>query len=248
MKTLILPAALLVLLSSCQPSGRKAAEHETFTQTARSSGAEKVMVLQTSKADEPRAVKQSDEGERFLPKSKSLARFLGHFPTASMPLALNSKSHQQIDDKNYIAYEYAKYIPEIEEAQFSREVGQEFYYMARVGEGKRYAAVIYAVKNVIAGDNAPWGYVLASYNPEGKQIDKLVLGGQLWLADALRVGQINAEGEIAIKEYRQHWQKDPEEAGYYENKVVRTSYLKTMRYQIDNRGHFRQQTPMVALR
>ena len=247
MKTLLLPAALLLLVS-CQPTGRKSPANETLTQSTARVHGEKAMQLSTSSGINEAEAITEEVKQSFNPGSKSLARFLKHFPKASMPLSFNSKTSKRIDEKDYISMDYVRFIPEMEVEQFSREVGKEYYYMAQVSESETYAAVVYAVKNVMAGENAPYGYVLASYNAKGKQIDKLVVGGQLELRDALCVGKIAEDGSIEVKEFKQRWEKNPEEEGYWENKVVSTSLKRVKRYDIRSDGHFSRNLPAIAMR
>jgi hypothetical protein len=186
--------------------------------------------------------------ESFIPQSKALAKFLKHFPKTSQSLAFSNKAAKLFSNKDLISYDYVAYVPEMEVEQFSREVGKEFYYTAQVGEGASYAAVIYAVKNVMMGDNAPYGYVLACYSPKGKLIDKLVLGGKIEMDEALRIGSITADGAIEVKEFTERWKKNPQEEGYYENKVVSTRLKRTKQYSIQKDGHIKRDNMVLAMR
>jgi hypothetical protein len=247
MKTLLIPAALLLLVS-CQPTNRKSISNETLTQTVIRGDEGKAMLLSTSAGmSEPEDKIEAVE-ESFTPKTKALARYLKHFPKTSQPMAFNSKAAKRFSNKDLISYDFVAYVPEMEVEQFSREVGKEFYYMTRVSEGTNYAAVIYAVKNVMMGDNAPYGYVLASYNPKGKLIDKLVLGGKIEMDEALRVGSIAADGTIEVKEFSERWKNNPEQEGYYENKVVSTRLKRTKQYSIKADGHIRRENVVLAMR
>lgn len=248
MKSLLLPLAALLVLASCQPTGRgNSSKTEIQTQTRKESTgptADRMAVLST---DEEETIKP-----RFAintaPKRKQFAAFLKGFPQTSLPLALNSKTHRQIRKDDFISYDYEAYVPEMETEAFSREVGKEFYYLAKVGEGAGYTAVIYAVKNVMAGDNSPYGYILASYNNNGKIIDKLIAGGQIELDEALRVGTIAADGTIEVKEFTRRWAKDPKEEGYYDNKVVGTSLKATKHYRIVESGKIQKEEQLLGMR
>lgn len=244
MKTLLVPALAMVLILSCQPSDKGATTKETLTQKKTSTDEGKAVTITTAVAPQAAATQ-----ERFVTKSKVLANFIKGFPHASLPLALNSKSSKRINNEAYINSDYVRFIPEMEEETFSREVGKEYYYMARVSETKDRVTVIYAVKNVMMGDNAPYGYVVASYNSKGKRVDKLLAGGQIELTEALRVGKIEADGSIEVKEFNQKWAKDPKEEGYYDNKVVGTSLKRTKHYQIKADGFIqRLEEQAVAMR
>jgi hypothetical protein len=247
MKTLLLPAALL-LLASCQPTNRKGASNETLTQAPSRMDEGKAVRLSTSARMEEPEDKIEATQESFTPQSKALAKYLKHFPKSSQALAFNSKAAKRFSNKDLISYDYVAYVPEMEMEQFSREVGKEFYYMTQVSEGANYAAVIYAVKNVMMGDNAPYGYVLASYSPKGKMIDKLVLGGKIEMNEALRVGSIAADGVIEVKEFTERWKNNPEEEGYYENKVVSTRLKRTKQYSIQADGRIKRDNVVLAMR
>jgi hypothetical protein len=182
------------------------------------------------------------------PETVQWQAFKRDFPQATLPLNLNNQTAKLVNQEQYISYEYERFVPEMAGERFSREVGKEFHYLARINETPRYTALIYVVKNVIMGDNAPYGYVLASFDGRGKLIDKMVAGGQVELDELLKVASIQPNLHFEVKEYKQVWEKDPADQGYFDNKVVSTALKGTHYYHIAEDGHFKEDNSLLGMR
>ena len=122
--------------------------------------------------------------------------------------------------------------------RFSREVGKEFHYLARVSESPKYTALIYVVKNVIMGDNAPYGYVLASFDGKGKLIDKMVVGGAKTFDESYKLFTAKTARQFKIEDYKNTYERSTDENGYENNKIISRKLLTTKQFVISADGKF----------
>ena len=182
------------------------------------------------------------------PETVAWQSFKRGFSFASFPVVLNKETEKELTNDHYISYDFEKFVPEMKGERFSREVGKEFYYLAKVYDQPEYTTVVYAVKNVMMGEDAPAVFMLASFTPKGRLIDKMVAGGQLSPADMYYVGSLQQSGQMEIKEYKRVYEKDPAENGYTDNKLLSAGLERTRRYRISNDGHFEQDDAMVGMR
>jgi hypothetical protein len=140
---------------------------------------------------------------------------------------------------NSIAYDFEPFVSEMVNPNFSREVGDEFYYVALLKETSDYVALIYAGKQVMY-NNPPVYHILATYNHEGKLIDKVEIGGYHYYADPVKSYSITEDLAIVVNEYEIKYAKDVEEFGYEENPIESNELLNTRKFQITAKGKIKQ--------
>ena len=89
-----------------------------------------------------------------------------------------------------LAYDYEKFVPEMRNGKFSREVENEYFYVGKVKEDSFFTALLYAGKNMWLIDGrgySPVYFYLVTYSPQGKIIDKMQVGGQKTFTDNFKV-------------------------------------------------------------
>lgn len=182
------------------------------------------------------------------PETVAWQSFKRGFIPASFPLVLNKETEKELNNDRYISYDFEKFVPEMKGERFSREVGKEFYYLAKVDDRPAFTTVVYAVRQSMMGENAPIAFMMVSFSPKGKLIDKMVAGGQMEPQDLYRVATVQQSGQMEIREYKQVYEKDPAENGYSENKLLSSDLQQTRHYRIGNDGHFEQDHQMVGMR
>ena len=164
-------------------------------------------------------------------------QFKRNFVQASFPINLNADQGKTVfDDKNHISYDFERFVSEMRDARFSREVSKGFYNFVQVAETKNYVALIYVVKEEFYGDQSPLSYRLVTYTKSGKLIDKKTIAGREDYSELLKMCTINKDLSFTITNYETTFQKDPEEEGYYENPVVSKKKINTEKYRIDASG------------
>lgn len=70
-------------------------------------------------------------------------QFKKQFPKTNMPITLNwDLPIEKLEIMEYISYDFEKYITEMRDEKFSREVSKGFYYFAQVMETDQFVALI----------------------------------------------------------------------------------------------------------
>lgn len=194
------------------------------------------------------SVYQAAMGGASDPESVLWHSFVREFPDASLPISLNEETAAQLDLDHYISYDFEKFVPEMKGEAFSRDVGKEFFYLARVSNTSQYTAVIYAIRNSMMGENAPFSYLLASFSNKGQLIDKLVLGGREDVGSPYFAGTLKPNLSMERKTYQESFEKDPKEEGYYENKVMSRDLTSTKTFTLLPDGHIKEEAKALSMR
>jgi hypothetical protein len=169
--------------------------------------------------------------------------FSNNFQQCSFPLTINMESIKKLGKTNAINYDYEKYVTEMRDYKFSRDVGNEFFYYAKVTSTPDYKTVIYGSRSYDYGDGEKVAYIpcefyMASFNNDGKLLDKVILAGNLVYDKPFLVASLQQNGSFEIKEFANVFEKDTEKNGYENNKIVKSNLLKTTNYKINDKGMF----------
>jgi tetratricopeptide (TPR) repeat protein len=164
--------------------------------------------------------------------------FWHEFKPLEFPVHLDMKYAAKLGE-DYISYDYERFVPEMRNDQFSRDVGSEYYHVGLVKGSDSVKTLIYAVRDVVMDQTAaPATYYIVSFDKKGKLIDKLLIGGHLKLDEPFKVATIEQNGTIQIGLFKQVYEKDPDTAGYDDNKLVDSKELDKENYKISEDGHF----------
>lgn len=180
-----------------------------------------------------------EKGVRGMSNSKNLfwIQFKKLFHKYPFPHTVQAQLKDEVmADMQYISYDFEKYISEMRDEKFSRETSKGFYHYAQLYETEDFVAIVYIVKEEYMGDMAPLLYRLATFTHEGKLIDKKRIAGKENLDDNIWVSTFNKDRTIDIKVMKATYEKDPEEEGYYDNKVVSTTKIGQLKYKVDAAG------------
>lgn len=159
------------------------------------------------------------------------------FPKLNKPLKLEGNaSIISSEDFNFISYDFEKYIAEMRDDKFSRDVSKGFYYHGLLTENEYYVALIYIVKDEYMGDYAPLTYRLATFDHTGKLIDKREISGRENLDEPLKVATIDLKMNVTVDLYETKYEKDPVEYGYYENKIISKDKIGVEKFKISGDG------------
>lgn len=177
--------------------------------------------------------------------------FKTEFHSLDLPITINTLWIQQHKLENSIGYDYEKFVPEMRNAKFSREVEDEYYYFALVKKDPGYTALLYAGKNNFltdAGHNSPVFFFLTTYDQNGRIIDKMKVAGQSNFTDPVKVFTLQPNYSFEVKDYKNIFKNDPAESGYDSNYVIRSEPLGTANYRINAEGKFEKTDAPLALR
>ena len=163
------------------------------------------------------------------------------FDQCSFPLTINMESIKVIKQPVAISYDYEKYVTEMRDYKFSRDVGNEFFYYTKVADNPVFETVIYGSRSYDYGENMPYTpakFYLASYSKKGKLIDKVEFAGQGGFDQLFKVATLQQNLNFEIKEYQNTWAKPLTENGYENNSIAKSDLMKTTKYQIAATGKF----------
>lgn len=164
-------------------------------------------------------------------------QFKRQFNPTKYPLKLDDNLDiLLLTEETRISYDFEKYIAEMRDEKFSREVSKGFYYLSKVKENANYVALIYVIKEEFLGDYAPLTYRLATFTNAGKLIDKKEIAGRTDFEKPLKTALISQDGNIEITSYETEFEKDPKEEGYYNNKIAKKSKVGTEIFTINTEG------------
>lgn len=117
-----------------------------------------------------------------------------------------------------ISYEFASFIPEMENVSFGRDVSHDFLYVSKVAETEAYTALIYSSVNFYGGDMQPIQFKICTYNFEGKIIDSRIFACSC-SAEKIKVGKIE-NNILVIKELKRRWQFPIDEISFEKNSII----------------------------
>lgn len=164
-------------------------------------------------------------------------QFKRNFSKTTFPLKLDE--HLDIlllNDETHISYDFEKYIAEMRDDKFSREVSKGFYYLAEIKETKNYVALVYVIKEEFYGDDSPLIFRLATFTNEGKLIDKKEIAGRSDFSKPLKSAIIKNDMSIEITSFETVFEKDVDEEGYYDNKIVKKNKIGEETFTINKQG------------
>lgn len=183
--------------------------------------------------------KAVDKGLRGMSNAENLfwLQFKKLFAVSHVPLKLKMEMDDELrEGLKYISYDYEKYISEMRDEQFSREVSKGFFYYAQPYENEDFVAVVYIVKDEFMGDYAPLTYMMATYTHEGRLIDKQQIAGRESLSEPIVVTTLNENMTIDSELRQPVYEKDPDEYGYYDNKMKSSKVVGRKHYKVTKKG------------
>lgn len=191
-----------------------------------------------------------EKGLRGMSDAENLywLQFKKQFTKVEVPTKLkNVMSRKELDQLQFISYDYEKYVSEMRDEQFSREVSKGFYYFGQSYETKEYVALVYIVKDEFLGDDAPLLYRIATFTHEGRLIDKQVIGGRELFESDIFEATMKKGGVIDVVVKRPIYEKDPVEEGYWDNPIKEMKQIGTRKFTIRNNGIIVEESNQVAM-
>ena len=175
------------------------------------------------------------------PERLAWGSYKDEFKELSLPMTINTVWIYQQNYENAIGYDYEKFVPEMRNGKFSREVENEYFYVGKIKEDSVYTALLYAGKNMWLIDGrgiSPVYFYMVTYTPQGKIIDKMQVGGQKTFTDNFKDLLLKQNLTMEVKEFKNIYEKDPSKDGYENNKVTKSELLTTSYYRINAKGKF----------
>ncbi len=173
--------------------------------------------------------------------------YKSHFDEVALPYAITEEKSQQLDFDKTISYDYDAFVPGMVNSEFSRDVGDEYFYVGKVAENEQYVALLYSQAGMWA-DKPPVHVYLATYEPtKGKLIDFEKVGGMEYYSDSLRTAVVNKDMSVEVKYFIQEWEKNPDEYGYEgDNKRTGLNQVAARNFKIDAKGNIKETQKLMG--
>ncbi|MFZ5553533.1 MAG: tetratricopeptide repeat protein [Bacteroidota bacterium] len=167
------------------------------------------------------------------------------FAQAVLPMSMGPEQTQKVQFTNSIAYDFESFVAEMVNPNFSRDVGDEFFYLAKVAENENYIALIYGGAQMMY-ERPPVYHILATYTSRGKLIDKIEIGGYHYYEEPMKGYKIDDKLNIEVNEYELVFEKNVDEYGYDDNRVIENQLLNTKKFKITDGGKIKSADGNVA--
>lgn len=181
-------------------------------------------------------------------RAVSFEMFKAHFTNLTLPYKLDEATSQKIDFDKSISYDYVDFVPGMVNSEFSRDVGDEYFYVGKVTETDKYVALLYSQAGMWS-EKPPVHVYLATYGKEkGTVIDIEKIGGLEYYSDSMRTAILKADMSVEVKYFAQEWEKNPDDFGYEgNNKRTGLNQLAVKNFKIDINGEIREGKKMIGL-
>lgn len=151
-------------------------------------------------------------------RKKMFSLFLKPFPDLALPFEINVDSAASFNGDHYINYDFAAFVPGMEEGSFSRDVSNLYMYVGKF-RTQDHIAVIYKTYNMISDTLNPVHTNIMLFDTAGMMVSETELGCFCSPLES-KAFVINKDQSIRISTYKTLWEADPLEKGYAGNKVV----------------------------
>lgn len=173
--------------------------------------------------------------QNFYNLSGTFNTFVLGFPVKETPIEITAKDLGKLNELNEISYEFAKYIPEMENTDFGRDVSHFFYAYAVFKSSENFISVIYASQNFMEEWN-PNNFLIANFDLNGKRISELNVAG---IISPQRIKTCSIEnGKIKVEEMDVKWKEKIGDQEIEKNEIQDYTIVSTSNYQISESGKF----------
>ena len=160
--------------------------------------------------------------------------YIKSFPQRSLPFEIPVDKVGMADYTESISYDFAEFIPEMENTTFGREVSHDYFYVAKIADEQAYKAVVYSSISFFGEKMQPVTTNLVTYNKEGKIISRKMLACQC-SAEKIKTGKIE-KGLITIEDYKRIWESPIDEVPFEKNSVKEYLPMAKAQFKIDDTG------------
>lgn len=137
--------------------------------------------------------------------------------------------------KQFISYDYAPFIKEMENMSFGRDVSHEFFYLSQVHHTDNYIALVYGSEEISYDGMANIAYYMVTFNKEGQELDKQLIGCNC-SAEKVKSFSIKSN-RVEVTQYHREWEKDLKEVSISDNKVKNYIEGQVQQYFINDQGN-----------
>jgi hypothetical protein len=149
------------------------------------------------------AQKRTDKAQTVFDMYKA------QFKPLRQPFIIPLDSVSMPSYKNFISFDFARFIPEMENTEFGRDVSHDYYAVGKLAETPLYTAIIYTSTEFwdVDATTEPVYTKLVTYNTQGFVIDSRIISCQ---CTSEKVKTVSIENNlITTEDYNIKWKYDP---------------------------------------
>jgi hypothetical protein len=165
--------------------------------------------------------------------------YIKSFPVASQPYEI-SLANAGKNSSQSISYDFAEFIPEMQNTSFGREVSHDFYVVAKVAENANYIAVIYSSVNFWGGEMQPVSKKLVTYDHQGHIIASKLFAGE-FSAEKVKKGRLE-NNQLILEDYTRVWKYPIGDVSFENNEVDKYELIAKAQYLLDDSGKIIEQS------
>jgi len=146
------------------------------------------------------------------------AAFMKQIPYIDLPFEIISDSAKSFNFDRYINYDFALFVPGMEDSRFSRDVSNEYMYVGKF-KCESGQALIYKSYSVIADTLNPVSVNLVVYDSNGtvKSNQEIACFCSALESKGFKIWQ---DMSFEVSTFKTNWEFDPLEKGYAGNKIL----------------------------
>jgi len=161
------------------------------------------------------------------------ALFKNSFQEYKQPFAITFDDLDK-NNRQSISYDFARFVPEMQNVSFGRDVSHDFFYVGKIAETPEYTAVIYSSISFWEQDMQPVNTKLVTYDKNGKIIASKLFAGQ-FSAEKVKTGKIN-NNEIVLQDYKRIWKSPIDQVPFSDNEVLKYELVATATFKLTDAG------------
>jgi len=154
-------------------------------------------------------------------KALLFKNYLKIYPELNLPYTDPIDSVARYNYDRYVNYDYAVFLPGMEDGRFSRDVTNEYLWVGKMKLENNAWAVVYKTVFAIADTLNPVKTYVITYDSLGTVVDNELIGC-FCSPNTSKAYTINKDLSINSTEYKVNWLNDPEEKGYAGNTITST--------------------------
>jgi hypothetical protein len=161
--------------------------------------------------------------------------YIKSFQVAEQPFEIPMNKVAMSDySKQSISYDFAKFIPEMQNSEFGRGVSHDYFFVAKIAETPAYTAIIYTSVGFYGGDMQPVDTKLVTYTPDGTIISSKLFACQ-FSAEKVKQGRIE-NNEITLEDYKRIWKYPIDKVSFENNTIDKYELIAKAVYVLDDSG------------
>ena len=140
-------------------------------------------------------------------------------------------------NKESISYDFADFVPEMQNTEFGREVSNDFFYVAMVQQTPAYSALIYTSMSFWSDNEdglMPTLSSLVTYDPMGTIIDRKLIACQC-SAEKIKTAKISGN-KVYVEDFKRVWKQPIDAVPFDENQISKHESLAKLTYEIHEDG------------